>query len=130
MVKHNPKELTVLNKIYKSFHGQDAQELLTVEIPYREIPKNLVTIGVVTAIEYTPVGSSNRKGEVYRHEFGDTGGRKRVKAPVFYCTDKSKKMFYLIPSKKRHPYFSSRGVIGGMLPFLIPVFIAITQIQI
>lgn len=105
-------EIRHLNRIYEAFHGEPAQQLLTLEIPYRTIPKHLVTIGEVIAIEYRVVGASRREGENYRHEFGDTGGKQKVHAPVYLCTDHSQRMFYLIPSKGKYPYFSGRGVIG------------------
>lgn len=101
-----------LSRIYQSFHGLRPTKMIKVRLPYREIPEDMVLIGQLVALEYQVVGTSERKGTLYRHEFGDTGGKKRVKAPVLLATDKSRRMFYILPTSSRHPFFSGRGIVG------------------
>lgn len=101
-----------LSHIYQSFHGLRPSKLIKLSLPYRKIPEDLVLIGQLIALEYEVIGTSERKGTLFRHEFGDIGGKKRVKAPVYLATDKSRKMFYILPTSSRHPFFSGRGIIG------------------
>ena len=110
--KRNPgKSLEKAKEIYREFHGGEP-EVTQISLTSRTIPDTLIVIGKVIAVEYEPMGGSNRKGEVYRHEWGDTGGRK-VDTLHYFCTDTTRHEFYLIKGKPQsYPVFNERGVVG------------------
>jgi hypothetical protein len=110
--KRNPgKSLEKAKEIYQEFHGGEP-EVTELSIDSRTIPDTLIVIGKLIAVEYEPTGGSNRKGEVYRHEWGDTGGRK-VDTLTYFCTDTTRHEFYLIKGKPQsYPVFNERGVVG------------------
>jgi len=100
---------------YREFHGTEP-EAIHVSLESLTIPDTLVIIGEVEAIEYR-IASSHSKygkhGEVFRHEWGDTGHR-RVKDIYYFCTDESRRRFYLIPANPQsgYPVLTRRGVVG------------------
>ena len=99
------KEITIqgqeakeASKLFKDFHGQPPQEAIQVEID-TTIPKTLVIIGKIVAIEYEPL-TGKKRGKLYRHTFGDTGNR-MVKATQFLCSDPEGKRFFIIRRTQR-----------------------------
>jgi hypothetical protein len=113
--QQNPRipQLEAAKRIYKSFHGVDPEEALRVQVTSRTIPETLIVIGKAVAVEYEVEGKtpSQRKGKVYRHEFGDTGNG-MVSSEVYLATDVTKKTFYLVNAKPGKLHFSNRGIIA------------------
>ena len=111
--KRNPAQsLDAAKKIYREFHGGEP-EVTKIKVQSLDIPNTLIVIGKVIAVEYEPTGGSSRKGEVYRHEWGDTGTRK-LDTLHYFCTDTSRREFYLIKGEieQSYPVFNERGVVG------------------
>ena len=110
--KKNPAtSLEKATDLYREFHGGEP-EISKLTLESRTIPDKLVVIGRLIAVEYEPTGGSSRKGDVYRHEWGDTGKRK-VDTLHYFCTDESGREFYLIKGKPQsYPIFNERGVVG------------------
>ena len=112
--KKNPSEQTLeeAKDVYQGFHHGEP-EITQIKVESLTIPDTLIVIGKVVAIEYEPTGGSSRKGEVYRHEWGDTGKRK-LDTLHYFCTDTTRREFYLIKGKieQSYPVFNERGVVG------------------
>ena len=72
----------------------------------------LVVIGVAVAVEYEPLGG-DKKGKIFRHEWGDTGSRMLKKKPYLCVDPKNRKRFFLVHDEKgAYPHFSERGIVG------------------
>tara|TARA_Y100000310_G_scaffold100834_1_gene98725 strand:+ start:1186 stop:1536 length:351 start_codon:yes stop_codon:yes gene_type:complete len=113
--KRNPAngvDLEEAKDIYRDFHKSEP-EVIKLTIDSRTIPEPLIVIGKVVAVEYEPVGGSGRKGQTYRHDWGDTGSRK-LDTLHYFCTDTTRRAFYLIKGNidQKHPIFNERGVVG------------------
>jgi hypothetical protein len=111
--KRNPNgaSLEEAKDIYREFHNSEP-EVIKLSIDSRTIPEPLIVIGKVIAVEYEPVGDSEREGQTYRHDWGDTGSRK-VDTLHYFCTDTTRRAFYLIKGKpSAYPVFNERGVVG------------------
>ena len=110
--KKNPAQsLEAAKQIYREFHGGEP-EISELSMDSRTIPNPLIVIGRLTAVEYEPIGGSKRKGDIYRHEWGDTGSRK-LDTLTYLCTDESRRKFFLIEGKDQsYPVFNSRGIVG------------------
>ena len=112
--KRNPNgaSLEAAKDIYREFHHSEP-EVIEMVVKSRTIPTPLIVIGKVIAVEYEPVGDSQREGETYRHDWGDTGGRK-LETLHYFCTDTTRRGFYLIKGDidQEHPIFNERGVVG------------------
>ena len=111
--KKNPatSSLETAKDIYREFHNSEP-EVVNLQIDSRTIPDKLIVIGKEIAVEYEPVGDSERQGQTYRHDWGDTGGRK-VDTLHYFCTDTTRRAFYLIKGKpSAYPVFNERGVVG------------------
>ena len=107
----SPKTLEAAKAISREVHGTEPEET-QITLDTRQIPDVLIAIGKVVAVEYEPIGTSGRKGDVYRHEWGDTGQRK-VESLHYFCTDTTRRRFYLIKGKdSSYPVFNERGVVG------------------
>src|SRR3990167_2856505 len=110
----NPKaaRLQKAIAISREFHGAHEPEIIEVTLPYDEIPKELIVIGRLVALEYEAC-LGQHAGKVFRHEIGDTGGRK-VDTECYLCADVSRKGFWIIPANPggKFPYFGERGIIG------------------
>lgn len=111
----SPRQVRVAAQRYKSFHGELPGEQKRVQVSSRTMPSVLVVLGRCVAVEYEVEddASSQRKGQVYRHKFGDTGGR-MVDSEVYLATDASGRNFYLVNAKPggRYPQFGARGIVG------------------
>ncbi len=80
--------------LYKKFHHKKPDKVQTLEF---EVPKELIRLGVITAIEYKVTPPSKFTEGTYRHEF---------KRPKLLATDKNG-VLYIIKVK-----ITSRGIEG------------------
>ena len=100
--------------VFKEFHGVQPTQAVKVRVRSRTMPEVLVVLGRCVAVEYEADSEgSTRKGKVYRHEFGDTGGRK-VRTTIYLATDAGKRNFYLVNAEpeRKYPVVNSRGIVG------------------
>ena len=98
--------------LYESFHG--SPPLRQRKISYEPPPKGkpLVKVGRISQINYIPEFPSKKSGTEFYHLSGDTG-EKTLKSNLILATDQDGKNLYLLKDKKsKHPFFSSRGLIG------------------
>ena len=111
--KRNPNGASLEKAItlYREFHGSEP-EIINLTIDSRTIANPLIVIGKVIAVEYAPQRESTKKGQTYRHEWGDTGNRK-LDTLHYFCTDSTGRQFYLVKGKpSAYPIFNERGVVG------------------
>lgn len=81
-------------KLYERFHHKKPDKVQKLEF---EVPKELVRLGVITAIEYNVTPPSKFAEGTYRHEF---------KVPKLLAADKNG-VLYVIKAK-----ITSRGIEG------------------
>ena len=99
------------------FHGQDPTDAVTLSID-TTIPDELVVIGACVAVEYEPLGG-DKKGKLYRHEWGDTGSRKLSKRPYLCVDPNNRHRFFLVHSEGGFPVFTDRGIVGAFIGLLL-----------
>lgn len=94
--------------LYESFHGVPP---IRKKVGYYEPPpKELITVGELTQINYKPVRGQHKNTEFY-HLSGDDG-QKIQSNNLILATDKEGKNLYLIKkNKSRFPVFTDRGII-------------------
>lgn len=96
--------------LYQSFHGNPPKG--TRKVNYQPPPKKLIKVGRITQIRYRPEYPSKHEGTEFYHNMGDTG-EKKLKSNAILATDPKGKWIYIVKDKDtKHPFFSSRGVIG------------------
>lgn len=93
---------------YQAFHGVAPHKRSTVDVG--EIPQVWWKIGDLDggAIEYVPPKYSERAPDIYRHEFGDTGARKRRSRAKLLVSGDGK--WLLIPPADFRT--GGRGIVG------------------
>ena len=97
-------------RLYRSFHGTNPRPR-KVNLPTPK-SKELVAIGVLDRIDYSPYGSSGRKKMKFTHRSGDIGESKDVNSRTILATDAGGKHLYLIPQHAEYPKFTERGILG------------------
>ena len=105
----SPKKTPV--GLYEAFHGtKPTVRKIKYQPPNPKEP--LIKVGRIRRIEYEPEPPSKLKNIRFYHEMGDTGS-KVLESNVILATDKKGKNLYILRDKKsKHPFFSSRGIIG------------------
>lgn len=104
-IKNNPVNL------YQDFHGNPPVKKVKV---YYEAPdgEEIVKIGRLVRIDYTPEANSRYEGTHFTHESGDLG-HKTIKSNAILATNKSGTQLYIVKEKKgKYPKFSGRGILG------------------
>jgi hypothetical protein len=97
---------------YAGFHGNNPRKARKVSLPQPQPGQSLIAIGVLDGLQYTPYGSSGRKGIHFTHRAGDIGDGKNVNAKTILATDDRGENLYLIPQHPEYPKFSARGILG------------------
>ncbi len=101
----------VASNLYQDFHGNSPMKKVKV---YYEAPENeeIVKIGRLVRIDYTPESNSQHEGTHFTHEAGDLG-HKTIKSNAILATNKSGTQLYIVKEKKgKYPKFSERGILG------------------
>lgn len=103
--KSNPE-----SSLYESFHG--VAPIRKVKGFYEPPPKELLTIGTLSQINYKPVRGQHSNTEFY-HKSGDDG-KTIHPSNLILATDKQGKNLYLIRKNRngKFPVFTDRGIIG------------------
>ncbi len=110
----NPKHIKSINSVldlYTDFHGNPPVKKVKV---YYEAPEGeeIIKIGRLVRIDYTPEANSKYEGTHFTHEAGDLG-HKTIRSNAILATNKSGTQLYIVKEKKsKYPKFSERGILG------------------
>lgn len=107
------RALAEAERIAGEFHGEKGyRQVIELSERERQLPRFLVGLGTMPAIEYEPDRGSSRKDYVWRHESGDLGlGRETPGKPVL-AVDPTTLRPVIVPMRSSMKLNSQRGLVG------------------
>lgn len=105
--KYTKEQINPTN-LYKSFHGNNPKITKISYNPPKE-GEHLISIGLVENLVYKPFGSSQRKGTLYTHQFGDDGEKMHPGRMILACSEDGERFYLIKANSKAH--MTDRGII-------------------
>ena len=109
-MKRNPAKIANPASLYQRFHGTPPAKVLKVKFSPPKPGEKLVAIGFLEEVVYKPFGSSQRRGQLFHHQMGDTGNGINPERPILAVSQDGKRL-YIIKNKAK-TRMTERGIIS------------------
>ena len=104
--------LAKAKRISQRFHGSKAQVYELGAGERRGLPRYVVAIGDLEAVDYRPDKWSKRHGSTWRHASGDTGGFTAKRGRPLLVVDPSTMRPAIVTNRSGQRFSSARGIVG------------------